>query len=558
MSAPERQLELGAGPFRNRGLFADHFLLERLREWPEFDQADSSSLYARLRSLWRDEREELGAANEAQTEERWVRPVLSALGFHYTVQAPLHVGTRLRQPDYGLFLSDADRRAATGLEGADRFARAACIADAKRFARPLDRRRAEGALSEDPVAQIITYVSATRCPWGILTNGRHWRLYAAERNLLGGAHYEVDLVALLEAQDEDAFRWFAVFFSAAAFAPGTDGRPLLERILAESRAAAVTVGAALERQVFVAVPSIAEGFLGPATATPSALSDAFDNALVLLYRLLFCLHAEARGLLPVDNPHYLEYSLRRQKERLAEDLDRGRRFSGRSDDLYNDLRALFRIVDEGDDDLGVPEYDGGLFSAARHPCSRAARCLTICSPRPSTRSTGSEEVSSTTVTSRLATSGRSTSDCSTTASRTPPVRSASRQLRVDAIPAPTSHPSASSIASSSGPSRRCSTSVRATSRHSACAARRRSRSSSASGCWTRRWAAATSWSPRRPGSRCTSPPTRPTTASCRSRRYNAGWPSTACTGSISTPWRSSSLSSRCGSVRCAAASRSPF
>jgi hypothetical protein len=217
------------------------------------------------------------------------------------------------------------------------------------------------------VAQIITYVSATRCPWGILTNGRHWRLYAAERNLLGGAHYEVDLVALLEAQDEDAFRWFAVFFSAAAFAPGTDGRPLLERILAESRAAAVTVGAALERQVFVAVPSIAEGFLGPATATPSALSDAFDNALVLLYRLLFCLHAEARGLLPVDNPHYLEYSLRRQKERLAEDLDRGRRFSGRSDDLYNDLRALFRIVDEGDDDLGVPEYDGGLFSAARHP-----------------------------------------------------------------------------------------------------------------------------------------------------------------------------------------------
>jgi Eco57I restriction-modification methylase/N-6 DNA Methylase len=93
----------------------------------------------------------------------------------------------------------------------------------------------------------------------------------------------------------------------------------------------------------------------------------FDHALVLLYRLLFCLHAEARELLPVDNPHYREYSLRKRKLELADDRDRGRVFSGASDDLYNDLRALFRIVDRGDEALGVSEYDGGLFSAQRHP-----------------------------------------------------------------------------------------------------------------------------------------------------------------------------------------------
>jgi hypothetical protein len=338
-----------------------------LPEWPEFARSADGVLYDQLQSLWRGEQEGLVGANEAQTEERWVRPVLSALGFAYTVQAPLRVGRAWRQPDYGLFLSDADRRAALPLEGTERFARAACVADAKRFDRPLDRRRAEGALSEDPVAQIITYISATRCPWGILTNGRHWRLYAAERDLLGGAHYEVDLIRLLEAGDEHLFRWFARFFSASGFRAGAEGHSLLERILAESRAGAVAVGAAIERQVFAAVPSASEGLLGEEPRTPTTLSEAFDNALVLLYRLLFCLHAEARGLLPVENPHYLEYSLRRQKERLAADLERGRRFSRRSDDLYNDLRALFRIVDEGDDALGVAEYDGGLFSARRHP-----------------------------------------------------------------------------------------------------------------------------------------------------------------------------------------------
>ena len=42
-------------------------------------------------------------------------------------------------------------------------------------------------------------------------------------------------------------------------------------------------------------------------------------------------------------------------------------FSSASDDLYNDLRALFRIVDRGDPALGVNEYDGGLFSTARYP-----------------------------------------------------------------------------------------------------------------------------------------------------------------------------------------------
>ena len=96
------------------------------------------------------------------------------------------------------------------------------------------------------------------------------------------------------------------------------------------------------------------------------MAAAFDNALVVLYRLLFCLHAEDRGLLPVDNVHYAAYSLRSQRTALARDRDAGRIFSSRSDDKFNDLRALFRIVDRGDRALGVNEYNGGLFSPAAH------------------------------------------------------------------------------------------------------------------------------------------------------------------------------------------------
>jgi len=107
--------------------------------------------------------------------------------------------------------------------------------------------------------------------------------------------------------------------------------------------------------------------VGDDPRTPEALSAGFDNALVMLYRLLFCLHAEDRGLLPADNVHYAAYSLRTQRDALARDRAAGRVFSSRSDDKFNDLRALFRIVDRGDPALGVNEYDGGLFSPAAHP-----------------------------------------------------------------------------------------------------------------------------------------------------------------------------------------------
>lgn len=365
MTGGDDQLRLGFRPFHNRELFADGFLSDRLTSRPDFESLDASELFGELRGLWERERAGLLSANEAQTEERFVQPVLRALGFAYTVQVGMRVGTGRRQPDYALFLDEDRRRDADGLTGRARFRAAVAIADAKRFDWPLERpgRRAAG---DDPVAQIVNYVLITGCPWGVLTNGRLWRLYAAAGDLVEGACYEIDLVALLESGTEREFRYFAAFFSAQAFALDAQGRSFLERALEESTANAVAVGRALEAQVFAAVPLIAQGLLGEGERSRPALSDAFDHALVLLYRLLFCLHAEARALLPIDNPHYARYSLRSHKAQLARDRDGGRVLSGRSDDLYNDLRALFRIVDQGDERLGVAEYNGGLFSAARH------------------------------------------------------------------------------------------------------------------------------------------------------------------------------------------------
>jgi len=361
------QLRLALGPYQNRKLFSDHFLEDILPTWPEFTAVDARRLLDDLADLWEAERAGLEHANESQTEERFIKPVLQRLGFFFTVQAGIPTASGHRQPDYALFVDDDTRAAAAERAGADRFVGAVAVGDAKRFGRSLDQRRVKGELSEDPVAQIIHYVVITRTRWGILTNGRLWRLYAAEGDLVEGACFEVDLCALLDARDHEAFRYFAALFTASALTPDPQGRCLLDRALAGSRAQAIAVGDALRRQVFGAVPLVAEGLLSDEQRTDAALAAAFDNALVVLYRVLFCLHAEDRGLLPVENPHYLPYSLRNQRNHLARDLDGDRVFSSRSDDLFNDLRALFRIIDQGDPALAVNEYNGGLFSANGHP-----------------------------------------------------------------------------------------------------------------------------------------------------------------------------------------------
>jgi Eco57I restriction-modification methylase/N-6 DNA Methylase/Type I restriction enzyme R protein N terminus (HSDR_N) len=365
--ASRDQLRLSVGATQNRNLFPVHFLEDRLPEWPEYADLDTSELFRVISEIWERERELLPGFNEEQTEDRLIRPILRALGFEYTARPDLSIAGRRREPDYALFVDEATRADAERGGGQARYTDAVAVVEAKRFDRPLDRRRATGSLSEDPVAQIIHYVSTTRVPFGVLTNGRIWRLYAEKGDLVEGAYYEVDLVALLESGDPRELRQFAAFFSAESLRPDEAGKSFLDRALDESRANAVAVGDALQRQVFSAMPNIALGLLGADEPSSENLKAAFEHSLVFLYRLLFCLHAEARGLLPIDSPHYLEYSVRKQRQELAEAIDQGRRFGHASARFYNDLEALFKLVDSGDVGLGVNEYNGGLFRASNHP-----------------------------------------------------------------------------------------------------------------------------------------------------------------------------------------------
>ena len=98
--------------------------------------------------------------------------------------------------------------------------------------------------------------------------------------------------------------------------------------------------------------------------TEESLHEIYQASLSLLYKLLFLLYAEARGLLPVDNAGYREQSLTALAQWAADRRDRDVPLSTatHATSKYDALLALFHRIDQGDPSLGIPRYNGGLFN----------------------------------------------------------------------------------------------------------------------------------------------------------------------------------------------------
>lgn len=374
-------------PHRNRHLFSDHYLdhvLPRHPDWPA-GRARAADVLAAVREALANF---VPSSNEAATEEEFIRPVLKALGHVYEVQAHLDAAGGKAVPDYVFYGGEASLAAMKGqvlVEGG--IVGGIAIGDAKYWDRPLDvslRGASSGSSmsaasgdafsNRNPGWQIAFYLQHSGLPWGILTNGRLWRLYHRDSAHRLDRYYEVDVVALAEHGDVDAFRYFSHFFAPEAMQPG----PLsLEVIRAQSEDFARGVGDSLKAQVYDALWHLAEGFVthgpnGLASAGGDAIGDetlaeAHANALVVLYRLLFVLFAEARGLLPLaTNAGYRStYSLDAIKKEVASRPADG--WASGMCTLWPKLQALWSMIAHGHGGVGVPAFNGGLFDDTKHP-----------------------------------------------------------------------------------------------------------------------------------------------------------------------------------------------
>ena len=360
-------------------LFTQYFLSDGIREtsewWAPTRHPEAFSEFRSGVSNCLAEFSRFTDPNEAVTEEEVVRPVLRLLG--WTDYLPQQAASRGEDiPDHLLFESPgAKARAAERPVPDDRYRDALVVQESKRFGLALDARdRTDRSSLGTPHGQILRYlataeaVSDSRVRWGILTNGEIWRLYDFRARPRASAYFEADLASMLRAEDEEGLRRFFLLFGRRAFTL-QDGATttFIEAAIAEGKRYEEKVAEDLSLAVFDdAFPRLLNAL---AKEAPSAdLREIRDAALIFLYRLLFVLYAEDRGLLPVNDPRYDDYGLRRRvRDDIAGRMAEGDTFSSTAGNYYNRLIELFRQIDGGDRSIGLPPYNGGLFAEEAAP-----------------------------------------------------------------------------------------------------------------------------------------------------------------------------------------------
>ena len=356
-------------------LFTHYFLTDGIKataEWkasvarPEAFAAFRDGVCQRYNALSRS-----ADPNEAATEQDLIRPVLELLG--WADYLPQQGSIRNEDiPDHLLFADAAAKQRATAKrKPRDRYLDALVVEESKRFGLALDTRDKDGeTMAGTPHGQILRYLSTAeiasenRIRWGILTNGGVWRLYDYRSRPRASGYFEADLKTLLDPGNEDGLRVFHLLFQRDSFTLEKGATTtFLEAALAEGRRYEERVAQDLSGVVFERVfPSLVQAI---ADATGKSLARIREAALIFLYRLLFVLYAEDRGLLPVNDTRYDDYGLRKRvRDDIARRMADKDTFSSYATSYYDHLMTLFRLIDKGDTSIGLPPYNGGLFAAA--------------------------------------------------------------------------------------------------------------------------------------------------------------------------------------------------
>ncbi len=374
--------------FAAGALFTQDYLSEGIAATAAYAAIDPQPLRERLDAILAGF-PHASRPNEATTESDLVWPVLSLLGWSdYLTQQNLSASGRVDVPD-GLLFIDAGAKAQANAHPEEwkRYEFGAAIVESKRWGRALDR--AEGRKGEErdtPSTQLLRYLrriddlTSGALRWGILTNGARWRLYFSGARSTIDDYLEIDLARVLgldpdlldsgvtPAERDHWLRVFAAMFSRSAFERAAPGAPSFHDT-ARSEAAFYEerVAKSLSELVFTKLYPMLGKAVAKAAPADTPLDEIRQATLILLYRLLFVLYAEDRGLLPVRDPRFDDYALRVARLDIGRRKDAGDAFSGVAKHIWSRFASLAEMIDQGDPSVGLPPYNGGLFSGEQTP-----------------------------------------------------------------------------------------------------------------------------------------------------------------------------------------------
>ena len=347
------------------GAFSEYYLKKLLpnesRLAVRLDRTGAEREYRRAASLVREAQRELRGSRQARVTRRaLLDPLARLLG--WTLGDSSEVVTEIGPEDAGMpLLSDSKP-----------VARVVVIPAESSLDLPPEGLHRHFA----PSHSLVRVLERENLSWGILLNAFELRLIRRSEGFLS-SHLAFSLLDLAAGTDDARAAWNLLWgmLRGAAWYPAP---AVVDEVVRLGREHQQDVGARLGSQAPLAVERLLQGAIDhPANREIIAqfsdrrelLDHLYPGALRFLYRILFVLYAESRGLLPLDLPTYRDgYALTGTHglvHRALEPTTDPRRNREADTGFYEgSLRALFALLRQGVN-LGpegrIPAYGGGLF-----------------------------------------------------------------------------------------------------------------------------------------------------------------------------------------------------
>lgn len=224
--------------------------------------------------------------------------------------------------------------------------------------------------SRQLLSRVVEWLRQKQQPLALVTNGRQWRLVHAGQDYEAWCEWDIDLWFVEGLPGPQVLAWRHLLSADALAAPSTRGESALLGAILASRKGQADLSAVLGERVRQGVEELITAShsaieQAQQAGTAPAFADLYVAGSRIVMRCIITLFAEARNLLPVDNPIYQRaYSLeglRQSLERRAGGRGNDRLSQGRS--AWPRLMALFGLIYHGSshEALPVPQYSGGLF-----------------------------------------------------------------------------------------------------------------------------------------------------------------------------------------------------
>ncbi len=310
-------LETPAPGLRNEGLFALHELIEDLPKRPE----------------WHEHKARARAAIGLEG-----RDLLQKLGF--TIDRLDNLTLLLRGADKRLALAVLLDQSEVPEAGTPRF----------------------NSLS--PVSYALSKADNENLDWVLVVQGDRLRLYPTKVGIGVGRRGRTETYVELQTSllsDEQA-AYLTLLFSADALKPqGT-----VHQLLDLSKRFAVNLAKDLRERIYKSVvPMLARGVAAARNLKNPKADDldlTYRMALTILFRLLFVAYAEDRDLLPYR--YHEPYRRRSLKQKAQELADHARALTPISAGTghWDEVVRIWTAIDQGEKELQIPAYNGGLFT----------------------------------------------------------------------------------------------------------------------------------------------------------------------------------------------------